>query len=72
MHVHQLKFYTVHSTYFPFACNEQRYTVKSAGSGAYYYVIVPIQSMWNDQFMAHSWSAQEDSTPITMEFGLPS
>jgi hypothetical protein len=28
--------------------------------------------MWNDQFMAHSWSAQEESKPITVEFGLPS
>jgi len=67
MHVHQLKFYIVHSIY-----NEQRYNiVKSAGFGAYY-VIVPINSTWNDQFMAHSWFGQEESTPITVEFGLPS
>jgi len=46
--------------------------VKSAGFGAYYYVIIPIHSMWNDRFMAHSWSAQEESTPITVEFGLTS
>jgi len=50
----------------------QSYIVKSAGFGAYYYVIVPIYSMWNDRFMAHSWSVQEESTQITVEFGLPS
>jgi len=43
-----------------FACNEQSYdSVKRAGFGAYYYMIVPIHSMCNDQFMANSWAAQK-------------
>jgi hypothetical protein len=47
--------------------------VKPVGFGVYYsYMVDPIHSMWNEQFMVHSWFAQEGSTPVTVEFGLPS
>jgi hypothetical protein len=47
--------------------------VKPDGFGVYYpYLVDPIHSMWNEPFMVHSLSAQEGSTPVTVEFGLPS
>lgn len=68
MHIHQLNFYIFHSIYFQFACNERSYdSGKPAGFRAYYpYVVVKIHSMWNELFVAHRWSVQEESTPVTV------